>query len=509
MSSSPVSIPDFGPASRCDHAAEYGRLRRLAERHGVEVQTGQGGWWQGGWPAIWFGRRADAAEDGQPRPLFGLFLRDAGWLLNGCPELHFLPDRGRVENLCLALFERWPCSPSGGLLSPRLRLDEDLREAFGLVAVSGEAVRRDAEAARARRLERRGWRGMAAGQMDEAWARYAARFGYPAGGGFRTPTPSVTWDISPIYLRSGEEFTRLEEDLALKALAAFRLCTLAGEELYALDWNHPCYLLDPHGGVAEAGEPWAVPVLPNGDHHVFLAPDFCFGLIGDCVEQTICVFGQPLLDAFAKDAPLVFRKRASIAEERQVRREGWAGLGWRRLSCDERDEYREGFYEAFGFSPNARQGNGSCFREPCPSVTWDISEVLRAAGQERESMAAELTLAVLAAFRRATPSGETLVALDVLRFYEHYAFDPHRLASAGREQWAHPVLPDDNFSLFLAKDFRFGLVGDPVRQTLCVFGRPMLDAFVAGLPECLGSVVRRDGSEADGPLIVLRQEGEG
>lgn len=509
MSSSPVNIPDFGPASRCDHAAEYGRLRRLAERHGVEVQTGQGGWWQGGWPAIWFSRRADAAEDGRPRPLFGLFLRDAGWLLNGCPDLFYLPDRGRVEDLCLALFGSWPCWPPGGLRSPRLRLDDDLREAFDLVVVDGEAVRRDAEAARARRLERLGWRGMADGQMDEAWARYAARFGQPAGGGFRTPTPSVTWDISPVYLRSGEEFTRLEEDLARKALSALRLCTPPGENLYALDWNHPCYLLDPHCGVAEAGEPWAAPVLPNGDHYIFLAPDFRFGLIGDCVEQTICVFGQPLLDAFAKDSPLAFRKRALTAEERRIQRECWAGLGWRRLSCDERDEYRDGFYEAFGFSPHARQDNGSCFREPCPSVTWDLSEVPQVAEQGRESQAAELTLKVLAAFRRATPPGESLLAIDVLRFYEHYAFDPHRLDSAGREKWAHPVLPDDNFSLFLAKDFRFGLVGDPVRRTLCVFGRPLLDAFVADLPGCLGEVVRQDGSDVDGPLIVPGREGEG
>lgn len=124
-------------------------------------------------------------------------------------------------------------------------------------------------------------------------------------------------------------------------------------------------------------------------------------------------------------------------------------------------------------------------------------------------MAAELTLRMLAAFRGATPAGETLLALDVLRFYEHYAFDPHRLASAGREQWAQPVVPDDNFSVFLAKDFRFGMVGDPVRQTLCVFGQPLLDAFRADLPACLGQAVRQDGSDVDRPLIVPGQGGEG
>lgn len=79
-------------------------------------------------------------------------------------------------------------------------------------------------------------------------------------------------------------------------------------------------------------------MLPNGDHYIFLAPDFRFGLIGDCVEQTVCAFVRQLLDALA-----AFRKRALAAEEREALRAGWAGLGWRRLNCDERDEYRDGF----------------------------------------------------------------------------------------------------------------------------------------------------------------------
>ncbi len=47
-------------------------------------------------------------------------------------------------------------------------------------------------------------------------------------------------------------------------------------------------------------------MLPNGDHYNFLAPDLRFGVIGNCVEQTICVFGQPLLDLLVGDPPRVF-----------------------------------------------------------------------------------------------------------------------------------------------------------------------------------------------------------
>lgn len=198
MGSPRGGIPDFGPAAWCNHAAEYERLRRLATQHGVEVQTGQGGWWRGGWPAIWFSRPVDAAEDGRPRPLFGFFLRDAGWLLNGCPSLHFLPDRERVEEMCLAIFTRWPRVADEGLRWPRLRLDDDPRTAFGLVEVNGETVRLDAEAARARHLERLGWRELADKQMDEVWQKYHGW--YSPDGRIRTPMPSVTWDISPTYL---------------------------------------------------------------------------------------------------------------------------------------------------------------------------------------------------------------------------------------------------------------------------------------------------------------------
>src|SRR5262249_46118064 len=151
-------------------------------------------------------------------------------------------------------------------------------------------------------------------------------------------TPSTIWDISPIYLQTNEDFARLEEDLTLKALRAFRACTPPGEELYVLDWNHSCYFFDPHGGVTDASESsWAKPVLPHGDHSLYLARDFRFGIIGDCVDRTMCVFGEPLLAAFAEDMPLIFHKQAKPPEQQKALRAGWGALGWRQLTADERD----------------------------------------------------------------------------------------------------------------------------------------------------------------------------
>jgi hypothetical protein len=36
-------------------------------------------------------------------------------------------------------------------------------------------------------------------------------------------------------------------------------------------------------------------VIPDGDYHIFLAPDFSWGFFGHPWEWTICVFGAPLL----------------------------------------------------------------------------------------------------------------------------------------------------------------------------------------------------------------------
>ncbi len=60
----------------------------------------------------------------------------------------------------------------------------------------------------------------------------------------------------------------------------------------------------------EAADPnaWSIPVLPDGDYYIFLSPDFRFGTFGHPWEETICVFGQELLDAFAQHPPQLFRE---------------------------------------------------------------------------------------------------------------------------------------------------------------------------------------------------------
>lgn len=493
-----VPIPVFAVPRDGDPVLLFAPLRELAATHGIETQTGLGGNFPGrGWPGIWFSRPADN-DNGRPRQLFGFFATTGGLLLNGCPGLSLVPEPNRVTSLCETLLRRWPAEYGEGWGFPRLRLDTDVREEFGLVAVANETCSLDVGWARGRERERTGWQELTDRRMDEAWNQYAAVFGYPPGRDFKTPSPSVTCDISGIYLRSHVEFAALEADLTTKAFRALRSCTRPGERLYALDWQHPCYVFDPHHTGATADhESWPVPVLPNGDHYIFLAPDLRFGLIGNCVEQTICVFGQPLLDLLAGDPPRVFDRPTCTSEEQATLRGEWERLGWSRLTGNERDE----FIERFEFRPARPPAEGPCLREPTPSIAWDIGGLL-IAGPVGEELRTGFALKLLAAFQRITPVGGQMLAFDATRWFEHYSFDPHRLSGVARDEWALPAIPDESFSIFTTADFGSGLVGNPFERTLCVFGRPLLDAVLTDPPPGLGTVLRCDGQAITSPHVV-------
>jgi hypothetical protein len=191
------------------------------------------------------------------------------------------------------------------------------------------------------------------------------------------------------------------------------------------------------------------------------------------------VFGQQLLDLLSADPPRVFDRPTWSSEERAAWIAGWERLGWQRLNGNERED----FGRQFGFRPSRQPSEGPCFREPSPSLVWVISAELPAG----------FALKLLSAFQRITSPGERLLALDATRWFDHYSFDPHRLSRAGRDQWALPAISDESFSIIVAPDFSFGLVGNPNERTLCVFGRPLLDAVLTDPPPGLGPILRCDG----------------
>lgn len=154
------------------------------------------------------------------------------------------------------------------------------------------------------------WLDLAAADKEATWNRFEERFGFsphmeefPA---IREPEDSITFDISGVY-GDGQRYLELTLDLSRKLLAALRRCVPEGAVVHVLDWQHPCYRLDPHAPFPYRSEDdWPVPALPNGDYHIFLHPEVRFGVFGHPWEQTICVFGEELIEAFDADPPRLF-----------------------------------------------------------------------------------------------------------------------------------------------------------------------------------------------------------
>lgn len=165
-----------------------------------------------------------------------------------------------------------------------------------------------------------GWTELPDTEYGMAWDRFHENFRFnpstesidwPA---IIEPADSVTFSIAHIYDGDTAAYNRRTVDLGRKLISAFRMCTAPTESIYALDWQHACYRFEPHSEfefVTE--EDWPVPPLPNGDYYIFLSQDMKLGVFGHPWEQTICVFGQPLISAFSVNPPELFCKTLRVS----------------------------------------------------------------------------------------------------------------------------------------------------------------------------------------------------
>jgi hypothetical protein len=130
-------------------------------------------------------------------------------------------------------------------------------------------------------------------EHDEIWARFKDRFTFRpdmrAFPGITEPETSATWS-----LRDCEESAVDELDEIVHS--GLGTATRPGEQLYALDWQHVGYRFDPRR-VGGRGPRRPGGVFPGGDYSVSLTPDLRLGTFGHPWEETLCVFGEPLLAA--------------------------------------------------------------------------------------------------------------------------------------------------------------------------------------------------------------------
>ncbi|MGI8689898.1 MAG: DUF2716 domain-containing protein [Thermomicrobiales bacterium] len=169
------------------------------------------------------------------------------------------------------------------------------------------------------------------------WGRFGERFCFRPSTqpdqwpGIDEPSPSITFWIGHVY-DENERYSSFVTDLNTNTLKAFRTCVLPEQRLAVLDWHHACYWFYPHR-TFDAGNPeaWPIPVLPNGDYYIFLAEDLSFGIFGHPWEQTICVFGAPLIRAITSDPPVLF--------DRPIRRDGEPIAGQRQYPDEAKSKW--------------------------------------------------------------------------------------------------------------------------------------------------------------------------
>lgn len=431
--------------------------------------------------------------DAHKHGVYWILRRDFGWLICiRCPRFYYAPQAERIPELCLKLLEILPQNELPDrqhLPFWNFHLNDDLRREFELVAIQHFTQLDDEREKKLRQWESIGWRQMSRGQMDEAWNAYESRFYSRNDGLFRTPTPATTWSISQIYLRGQEFRETVERDLNSKTLAAFRQLTSRGEELLALDQNHTCYFFDPHEMHEGGTEDWAVPVLPDGDHHIFLARDHRFGIIGNCVQMTMCIFGKDLLKAFEISKPLAFQWPTWSAEVQRSYEKQWLLNGWRQLTFEEKDDIWARFNSSFQFDDSRFAISSAAIVEPTPSVTWAI----KAESTSESSDADAITRIVLPALQKATTTFERLFAFAPPHWYENYTFNAHLLESTDRARWAVSLNPEDGFAIIVAHDLRFGIFVNPVEQSICLFGETLLAEIQEDARRVFGKEIRRNG----------------
>ena len=121
---------------------------------------------------------------------------------------------------------------------------------------------------------------------------------------FKEPKPFITYDISPAF-----RFPNMINDFDKNVIKALQECISDGEYIYALDWQHECYWYNPYleSPCNNFGDQ-PIPFFPNGDYYCFLQKDFEWGLLGHPWEQTICIFGNQLINATTNHKPQMFDK---------------------------------------------------------------------------------------------------------------------------------------------------------------------------------------------------------
>ncbi|MFO0881260.1 MAG: DUF2716 domain-containing protein [Gemmataceae bacterium] len=176
----------------------------------------------------------------------------------------------------------------------------------GTVVMDGAGCRRRASVERVEG----GWTPIADAENEELWATFTTRFSFrrsvsrSEGPAIKEPAPFVTWSVSGVrelYAMDAQQFRAIEwrsREQLLQALVG--LGNLVGR-MYALDLNHAGHSFDPNVVAHRSVDKWPVPLIPIHNYSLFVDPTFSVGLFSDPWEESICVFGESLVEQLVRN----------------------------------------------------------------------------------------------------------------------------------------------------------------------------------------------------------------
>lgn len=129
---------------------------------------------------------------------------------------------------------------------------------------------------------------------DDIWNTMIERFNYPKD--FSCTEPFKTFKIK----LWNEDQERLVNEIFKQ---------ISNKEIYALDWQHDCFIFNPHENIPFNTEwydenrdcnVYFPTYYPNGDYYAFVSTDYSYGLMGHPWKSEIYVVGNKLIDLFEK-----------------------------------------------------------------------------------------------------------------------------------------------------------------------------------------------------------------
>ncbi len=154
-------------------------------------------------------------------------------------------------------------------------------------------------------------------------------------------------------------------------------------------------------------------------------------------------------------------------------------MRYQKLDDQEYERVWDEFEARFEFKPDYYNLNEPAIKEPAQSIIFSWRRNLSAEDVDA------LEQVILEAFSELTPDQGIMYALDWQ--HESYKFDPHN----DYRGMPIPIFPDGDYSIFLNSTMDMGTFAHPWQETICIFGRDLVNIIEAKLPFLYARVERR------------------